>query len=324
MKKLIFHVGPHKTGSTYIQKLLHENRDFLFEKGVAYPEEYYLFLGHHYLLNELNGKRESSEIRNKILDKCGECETVILSSENFISLTNNGLAKLKEVFFDYEVRFVFYLRRPSVRLFSRWHEEIKQGGAVPLESYFMDHVLRPMQSREINPSFYINSVIKNFGDDAARLVDYETAFSKNSMMSCFWDAAGEKSLVPDTDEKINKRFDLDEVEVIRYLNYKARADGVLKGSNIRESYIKKKGSFADEAALLKAGIEENKKAVVLGDTGFDKAVANLVKNQYSSILVNEPSSPVSQKYFYPDTSWLFNKSLTRLADDIYKQIFDNL
>ncbi|MEI6505200.1 MAG: hypothetical protein WCO90_04885, partial [Planctomycetota bacterium] len=35
--RFVFHVGPHKTGTTSVQVTLHANRDRLLRDGVLYP-----------------------------------------------------------------------------------------------------------------------------------------------------------------------------------------------------------------------------------------------------------------------------------------------
>ena len=37
MTKLYLHIGPHKTGSTFIQKVFFENRERVLRLGVTYP-----------------------------------------------------------------------------------------------------------------------------------------------------------------------------------------------------------------------------------------------------------------------------------------------
>jgi hypothetical protein len=51
MAKLLLHIGPQKTGSTYIQKYCFENRHHLLSLGVNYPTagrlEHVSPYGHH-------------------------------------------------------------------------------------------------------------------------------------------------------------------------------------------------------------------------------------------------------------------------------------
>lgn len=58
MRKLILHIGTHKTGTTSIQTALEENRDWLRERGLVYPDGgpiYETRLPHHAWSHGLTG-----------------------------------------------------------------------------------------------------------------------------------------------------------------------------------------------------------------------------------------------------------------------------
>ena len=40
MTRFIIHIGPHKTGSTYLQNHLTQNRAALIGRGIYYPREW--------------------------------------------------------------------------------------------------------------------------------------------------------------------------------------------------------------------------------------------------------------------------------------------
>lgn len=327
MRKLVVHAGPHKTGTTYIQSLLHNNKEVLINHGVCYPEVYYLYLGHHYLLNELNGKASCEEVRDKINGALQGGDTCVLSSENFISLSDVGLKKIKEAFPEAEISFVIYLRRPSLRLVSRWHEEVKQGGVQSLESFYMEHSLRPMQSREINLSHYINKVINIFGRQGIKLVDYDSANQSKTMMQNFQKAAGIDFLISDVDAEVNKMSSLAEIEMIRAINFLASQDGKLRGSNVREKFYSIKKSddeFRGSVKKLEDGISDSSRCVNLGDTIFDMAFHKIVEENYKDILINKLSAVRRESVFYPSTDWLLHAEKRTAVDKLAKIVVEKL
>lgn len=330
MKKLIVHVGPHKTGSTYIQGLLHKNRELLSSLNVSYPDVYYLYLGHHYLLNELNGRAEASEIRAKILDASNGAEACILSSENFISLSLFGLNKLKDAFPEVEFNFIIYSRRPSLRLISRWHELVKQGSYQSMESYFCSHLFKPMQSREINISHYIKDLVQVYGENSFSLVDYETASSEGSMMDCFLKASGIENVIEDSNVVVNKMTGLEEIEVIRILNYIAHKEGFLSGSNVREKYYflkENNESFRLSADELAKSISLFSQEITLGDAGFDIGVKQLLEKYYYKNFVNVISKINAEKFLVPSTDWIMDvelrKKVDKISHEVIKDFYDN-
>ncbi|MBF7052339.1 hypothetical protein IOC61_03285 [Halomonas sp. KAO] len=325
MKKFVVHAGPHKTGTTYIQSLLHNNRDALHSQGVVYPEAYYLFLGHHYLLNALNGSESCDEVRRKILDATAGAETCIISSENFISLHRSGLIKLKDAFPEVEFRFVLYSRRPSIRLLSRWHELVKQGSFQSLESYFISHLMRPMQSRDVNIVHYLKDLASIFGGSCHHLVDYDTAAYDKNIMSCFFKAAGIDPVVKDQDSVVNKMERLEEVEIIRALNYKAKKMGILKASNIREAYYRAKSEDAGLVSRVESLVDLMKgfsNVLALGDAGFDAGVRRLLDLNYSNRFVNRISTPERKEYIVPSADWTMDAEALQGLGDISKVVFE--
>ena len=326
MKKLIVHVGPHKTGTTYIQGLLHKNREILSSLSVSYPDVYYLYLGHHYLLNELNGRAEAHEIRSRILAAMNDAETCILSSENFILLSLFGLKKLKNAFPEVDFKFVIYSRRPSLRLISRWHELVKQGSYQSMESYFVKHLFKPMKSREVNVSHYIKDLINVYGEDSFRLVDYETASFEKNMMSCFLRASEIEDIIEDNNIVVNKMTVLEEIEIIRMINYTASKEEILRGSNVREKYYflkENKEAFRVKTDELSKKISLFSQEVTLGNAGFDTSVKQLLEKNYSDSFVNSLSPIREEKYRVPSTDWIMDTELRKKADNISYEVIEN-
>ncbi|WP_311946273.1 hypothetical protein [Halomonas piscis] len=324
MNKLVVHMGPHKTGSTYIQKRLHENKQALQDAGISYPDAYYLFFGHHYLLNALNGNESSSSIRKNFDSKVAPANNIIISSENFISLTKSGLVKLKEAFDDYEIFVIYYIRRPSLRVLSRWHEEVKQGGVVSAESYFVNHLFRPMQSSEVNNFRHVSVAASVFGRDSIKLVDYDTALVENNMLSFVFLAMGSEAVVSDVGESVNKMASLSEIEIIRFSNFSALRAGKLKGANVRNAFYSIYDEHYEKIKRLSDEVQGFFNEIALGDTSFDKAVHNILINEYRDVLLNKPSSLHEEIKTVPSSNWMMDTGLVNAASEIAGFVLSNL
>ena len=94
--KYFFHVGPHKTGTTAIQKSLRESREALLKAGIFVPEELTGGLGHHEIPWVLFGwdmrmiGAEFQEIDLEVYLRkvqkealLSQCDTILFSSEDF-------------------------------------------------------------------------------------------------------------------------------------------------------------------------------------------------------------------------------------------------
>jgi len=121
----------HKTGSSSIQWFLHANRGNLKEGGVLYPEKMcpeHARFGHHVLpwlftrkegyLPVLHGRkmditpsfRQQSVLELKREIEGGDFHTVILSSEEFDILSQEEVEEFCEVFGDFEIVPILFIR----------------------------------------------------------------------------------------------------------------------------------------------------------------------------------------------------------------------
>ena len=136
-KKLILHVGTHKTGSTSLQHFLLLNKDYLLSQGIFYPTTKYHPVGQQRLAYAFNEQVSPhlSGIDSEVKDVFDEFNRVvnntlfshmIISSENFAPGGDvSVIAKIKEFFFDYDVDVLIYLRRQDKYLQSIYRECVK-------------------------------------------------------------------------------------------------------------------------------------------------------------------------------------------------------
>jgi len=147
-KKLYLHVGPGKTGTTAIQKFLHDNRDTLKRTGVLYPDlKHPSFPGpkdsfkiaSHLLawkngFGDLSNIEEAQKIENEWFSRQINKKflKVVFSSEYFTGrVTCKKILDLKEYIKQYEydeVKIIYYFRRPDLYLESIYQQSVKNHG----------------------------------------------------------------------------------------------------------------------------------------------------------------------------------------------------
>jgi hypothetical protein len=125
--KVILHIGVAKTGTTYIQRCLHQNTDLMIGEGFFYrtrsPEEY----NHSALVplfsNPIN-KNTLIEIFDGFISQASDagCHTCIFSSEAFVDNVID-FDLLREIFKKHELKIIAYMRRPD-ELFSSAHNQM--------------------------------------------------------------------------------------------------------------------------------------------------------------------------------------------------------
>nr|WP_010130591.1 hypothetical protein [Microbulbifer agarilyticus] len=116
MKKLILHIGRHKTGSSAIQDCLIKNTALLKDYDYYYPREARKGRGHHQiaesnagLLKRLNSLLIRPKLPEAVIDELLQNDqfTPILSSEAF---QNCHPHLIKQLFENYDINVVIYLR----------------------------------------------------------------------------------------------------------------------------------------------------------------------------------------------------------------------
>jgi hypothetical protein len=144
-KRVFFHVGAPKTGTTYLQNVLWQNRELLAANGVLYPYEdpgqsfrsMQDFRGQGWAggkATEFAGEWEAVAARSRAWDG----STVIVSNEllggSAPDRIARGLARVEPA----EVHVVFSARDFGRQLVSDWQEHIKHKHTVTLEQFVDD------------------------------------------------------------------------------------------------------------------------------------------------------------------------------------------
>lgn len=217
---LLLHVGPHKTGTTAIQKALTEQRAALQERGWAYPRIGFDYFGHHLFAEALTPAR-GSELPAMVAAVVALQCNVVLSSENFSRTDAAGWSRLRDLLGGRcTVRIVYMLRSPLSLLFSSWQEAVKHGASETLAEYLLRHVAAPFASPVLNPTTCLDALAAAFGRDAIELHSYEQAVDSAGglVAHVFRNVLGAP---PPSDpgryEQVNKSFGLIAVELIRIL-----------------------------------------------------------------------------------------------------------
>lgn len=158
MKKLVLHIGSHKTATTHLQNVLMQNAETLRRHGLLYPDAGQIYEAHHLLPWSL---RETEYLQTPIDEipvwqalfeeiDASECDTVLVSSEDFEwNPEIPRLAKLQE---RYQVQVVFFFRSPESYLESYYNQIVKDFSTRetrPIENYICEESLFFLDARHI-------------------------------------------------------------------------------------------------------------------------------------------------------------------------------
>lgn len=154
---VVLHVGLPKTGTTFLQRMLAENRDLLRARGVSYPD---LGPGSHFHgAVEVRGSAtkfglDPTQIAGTwqaLCDQAREFEgTTILSHEVLAGATPDQIAAALQPLAGLEVRIVVTSRDLGRQVTAHWQEEVKLGHTGSFADFERDQV-RSDTGRDLGP-----------------------------------------------------------------------------------------------------------------------------------------------------------------------------
>lgn len=144
-RKVIFHIGAPKTGTTFLQTVLWANRDVLRRQGICYPGNN--LMDHYHASSNIRGKADSrvpsaADAWKRLLQEVERWPHTALISHEFFGMADAdqaaaALAQLAPA----EVHLVFTARDYARQFPAMWQQALKMGIGDTFDD-FMDKALR--------------------------------------------------------------------------------------------------------------------------------------------------------------------------------------
>lgn len=320
-KKLFIHVGPHKTGTTVIQKICLDNDSSLQSMNFLYPKAFFSFIGHHELVNQVR-KRSVSEGAVKGLEESGL--NILLSSENFIDFSLADWNYIKEVFSNFDLHIIYTWRRSSLKMYSIWQESIKHGESETFYAYYYPDLIRPGVSSRLAQINNLDKMESVVGIENIHILDYEALSEKESLLYEFF-----KIMNIDADQLEEKQHSEGVknvsmkpglTELLRCLNSLHEKKGYTKSSQVRERFFAKKKSLEDIVQKTLSLMEGCYKQISFGDYFVDKISEKRVYQKYEARLIGYEKKLIEKKIDIVDQQWLLHPDAIKLLSIIYERI----
>ncbi len=190
MKRLVIHIGTHKTGTTSVQEALERNRAALARRGAWYARtdrEPHAHLPKHSSLARAlrQGAAHAGAELSLLLDEfaASGCDTLVLSAEGFSELGAESLAPLRALSDDFRVEVVCFLRRPDLFAEALWNQFCREGRERRTIRDFV-------RAKGVRARLRYATLLDAWSDFATvRAADFDTA-RKTGLLRAFADLAG--------------------------------------------------------------------------------------------------------------------------------------
>lgn len=224
-RRVVLHVGPHKTGTTAIQDALHRNRETLARAGWHYPEIGFTQQGHHRLAQALlrHGQPEAEQMLAELAALDGD---IVLSSENFSRLPLQPLKRLAEGLRPRQVTVVCYQRNFLDLAYSWWQERVKHGDRADLMSFLFEIAASPRKPHLFAPRMLLGRLAEAFGRESVSVFLYDPIRAGKGIVAHFMEEVlgVDRSAWPEPGGQPNRSLRPAMAEVLRMLNRTAGRD----------------------------------------------------------------------------------------------------
>jgi hypothetical protein len=326
MAKLFLHIGPHKTGTTYIQKYCFENRNQLLSLGVNYPNpgrlEKVSPYGHHEAVEKVK-TLEQNELDEYFAQYVGSAITLV-SSENFDRLSLEEIKKLGKSLSRLDVRIIYYRRNCLDLLPSWWQLHVKHGAVYSLHEFILPHILRPFASNIVNPGVVLDLYANVFGKDNITIVDYDAARQRDSIVRPIFELLGIEW--PGAKREVTHRsLKLELVEIMRALTIIASLrdpEWHLHKARARKLFLRKRrtAEIRVEVKRLVTMIRGDLKPLKISEAFAHRVNTALRKNYASSFHLDLLEKSPVRRLLAPSGNWMLNKDALIACERIYQHI----
>jgi hypothetical protein len=299
MTEFVIHIGPHKTGSSYLQSSFEKSRSWLAERGVEFPEQWKNGVGHARLAARLRADDRSLVQEFSRLKEIGH-RIILLSAEDLSDLPRNSIALLGDCIGTSPAQIIFYCRRWSELFASGWQEMVKHGEFQTLPEFVTSHTINPYISRIANFGVTLQLYSEVFSRDSIKLASYsELMDRKQDLLPHFIsNFLGILSAPLHEKSTINASLAVHESELIRALNSFEWASGFPRASRMYKNFV---GCQIDTyLPEIYSAMDRSKRAIRMNEaTGSLLDLHRQLASDFSSALV--PPRP-EQLLFRPQFS----------------------
>jgi len=253
LTQFIVHIGPHKTGTTYLQITLDTLRDVLAECGICVPKVWNAAPGlpsHMQLVWAIrNGDLTLVQDQVREILACRP-RHVVISCEALSRLDLAQIGQLRRLLGAAPAQIVYYVRRWPERLPSLWQETVKFGHTDTLPEFLAKH-LTGTDNSELRDASVIDRFSAVFGAPQVKVVCYSHLMERSLDIAAHFLASflGLPDIALPGPGRPNQSLPILDTELIRTLNAIHVRRGGETSSAIREWFLAHKEGLVPDAIL---------------------------------------------------------------------------
>jgi hypothetical protein len=253
MTRFVIHIGPHKTGTTYIQETLAAQHGMLLKRGICVPSVWNAAPGlpSHMQLVWAIRNRNLTLIQEQLREILAQRpEYVVISCEALSRLDQEQIVQLRQLLGSATAQVVYYVRRWPERLPSLWQEAVKFGQTVTLPEYLTDQLTRYDKS-ELRDTAMLDRFVTVFGAANVRVVAYSHLIEQKIEIAGHFLASflGLSDIQLPAAGRPNKSLPIADTELIRALNAIHLRHGGERSPALREWYLAHKEGLVPDSVL---------------------------------------------------------------------------
>jgi hypothetical protein len=328
MPRYVIHIGPHKTGSTYLQAAFEALRPQLMERGIWSAEQWQgeERLGHHRLVRRLRAEADDGLAEEFASLNASSHQTILLSAEDLADLGSEHIARFKSCLGESPARVVFYCRRWSELLSSGWKETIKHGHTITFPEFLSGQLANPAGSNVINYGQTLGRYAEHFGMANISLVPYSNIVDNHGDIFAHFceNFLAWKNPPKPPEERMNVSLDPVEAEIIRALNAIERERSGRSSEEIYFNYSRNLGKF--DTSLVVSAMQRHTAIARMNEAlGSLKLLHAELAQAFGSLLV-EPRSglglfvPRRAEIPYLRQDYLLCDGVVAALKDIHRRI----
>ena len=323
--RAIVHIGAHKTGTTYLQRVFYALRPVLRDAGVAFPSEWIQSEdqpSHRRLYAALTDDRADT-LRAELLAQAAEL--LLISSEDLVYLQEPQIQALRGFLDDAAVTIVFHCRRWSEIMPSVWQERIKHGFSETFLQFVAAALADPNRLEFLQFGAVLDRYAAVFGKTALRIVCYN---SVSDLARHFLDTflPAQAALLENAalllEERPNRSLPPVQTEIVRVLNLIHRSQDGAQGSAVREWFLRDGQRY--DLTRLSGTIQAHLTTLRLNDAepALD-AIHRRLWAEYGDCVVDpHPAdrffAPVSRDIPYAEPRYLADPAIRDQYDALYR------